>query len=99
MCGLVAIAAWPAALGVYRSSDRISLIQALVGAVPVGLLFGIGAILLARRARTRIQRTVGRSGGWRAAATGRALGVLGVCAAITGALALGFFELLELFAR
>ena len=99
MCGLVAIAAWPAALGVHRYSDRFSLIQALVGAVPVSFLVGVGAILLARRARTRIQRTVGRSGGRRAAMIGRALGLAGICVAITGGLALGFFGLLELFAR
>jgi NhaP-type Na+/H+ or K+/H+ antiporter len=96
--GLLGILAWPAAVGASRYSDRVDLIQALIGAVLVGIVFGFGAILLARRARRRIQRTIGRSGGARTAAIGRAVGLLAICAAITGALALGFFGLLQLFA-
>ena len=96
--GLVGLLAWPAAVGASRYSDRVDLIEALIGAVPVGIVFGLGAIFFARRARRRIQRTVGRSGRGRTAVAGRALGLFAICVAITGGLALGFFGLLQLFA-
>jgi hypothetical protein len=99
LIGLAALAAWPAAVGTARYSERIGLIEALVGAVPAGLLLALLAIYLARLARRRIQRTIGRSRGGRTAGFGRVLGVAGICAALTGALALGFFGLLQLFAR
>jgi hypothetical protein len=54
---------------------------------------------MARRARWQIQRTIGRIGGIRTAGFGRFVGLTGVCAAVTGGLALGFFGLLQLFAR
>ena len=97
--GIASLAAWPVALALARYSKRVDLVYASVGAVGVGAALGIVAILLARRAVTRIQRTLGRSGGAGRASAGRAVGILGVCVAITGALALGFFGLLELFAR
>jgi hypothetical protein len=97
--GLAALAAWPAAVGVARYSKRVGLVEALLGALPTGLLLGLLAVLLARRARWRIQRTIGRVGGLRTARFGRFLGLTGVCAAVTGGLALGFFGLLQLFAR
>jgi hypothetical protein len=97
--GVAALAAWPAAVGVARYSRRVDLVWALVGAVGAGLVLALLALLLGRRAYWRIQRTLGRSRGRRAARAGRLLGAAGVCVAITGALALGFFGLLELFAR
>jgi hypothetical protein len=96
--GLAALAAWPAAVGVARYSKRIGLVEALIGALPAGLLLGLLALLLARRARWRIQRTIGRVGGVRTARFGRFVGLTGICAGITGGLALGFFGLLQLFA-
>jgi uncharacterized metal-binding protein len=74
------------------------LLYACAGAVVAGAVLAVLALGLARRARDQIQRTIGRSGGEGAARTGRALGLLGICLAVTGALALGFFGLLELFA-
>jgi hypothetical protein len=97
--GLAALAAWPAAVGLARYSGRIGLVEALLGALPVGLVLGFLAVLAARRARWRTQRTIGRIGGIRTAGFGRFLGLTGVCAAVTGGLALGFFGLLQLFAR
>ena len=99
VAGLAGIAAWPAAIGLARQSTRVDLVYAGAGAVVAGALLGIAAVLFARRARRRIQRTLGRSGRARTARLGRFLGLLAVCLAITGALALGFFGLLQLFAR
>ena len=68
------------------------------GSVAIAALLGLGAIMLARRARERVQITLGRAGGEKAARAGRALGILGVLLAATAALALGFWGLLTLFA-
>nr|MBA3364910.1 hypothetical protein [Actinomycetota bacterium] len=46
----------------------------------------------------QVQLTLGRVGGSRVAWTGRALGLLAVYLAVTAALAVGFYGLLELFA-
>ena len=97
--GLAALAVWPAAIAVDRYSDRVGLVQALIGAIPVSLFLAFSSILLARRARKRIQVTIGRVGGIRTARLGRAVAITAVCATITGALAVGFFGLLQLFAR
>jgi hypothetical protein len=96
--GIAALAALPAAVGFARYSERIDLAYACAAGVAAGAVFALTAIALSRRAQQRIQRTIGRSGGERALRTGRILGILGIWAALTGALALGFFGLLELFA-
>ena len=59
---------------------------------------GLSAIVLARRAGDHVQWTLGRAGGEVAARIGRALGLLGVCLAITAGLALGVFGLLSVLA-
>ena len=64
-------------------------------AVPVGFVLGIAALSLARRARRRSERTIGRVGGARAGRWGRILGALGVYVALTAALAVGVYELLN----
>jgi hypothetical protein len=97
--GLAALAVWPAAIAADRYSDRVGLVHALIAAIPVSLFLAFLSILLARRARKRIQVTIGRVGGVRTARLGRAVAITAVCATITGALAVGFFGLLQLFAR
>jgi hypothetical protein len=59
---------------------------------------GIAAIVLARRGRETAARTLGRSGGDRAARIGKALGMIAIWVALTTGLALGFYALLALFA-
>ena len=96
--GLAAVAALPAAIAVAETQDDIELIEAAVG-IPVAAVAGIAAIMLARRARRRVQLTLGRARGDGAARIGRALGVIGVCLALTGLLAIGFAELLSALAE
>ncbi len=98
MLGLAATLAIPAGIGAARYSPRIDLIPAGIAAIGAGCLLGLVSILLARRARRRLQRTLGRSRGRHAARLGRGLAVLGILAALTGALALGFYRLLQYFA-
>jgi hypothetical protein len=96
--GVAALVALPAAVGLARYSERVDLVYACAAGVIAAAVFAVTAIALARRAQERIQRTLGRSGGEGVLRTGRILGILGIWAALTGALALGFFGLLELFA-
>ena len=98
VAGLVAVAAVPVGVVVARYSDRVTLVNSGIGSIPAAILLGLYAIVLARRGRETVLRTLGRASGQGAARAGRALVVLGVCVAITAALALGFFGLLTLFA-
>ena len=97
VAGALGVAALPLAALVVRSSADVRLLHAGI-AVPVAGALGIAALLLASRARRRTERTLGRVGGERATRVGRAFGALAVYLAVTGALALGFFALLKLFA-
>ena len=74
-------------------SARVKLVQAAAG-VPVAAVLGVAALVLARRALRRSERTLGRAGGEGAARAGRILGVLGLCLAAAGAIAIGFYGLL-----
>jgi len=54
-------------------------------------VLAIAAIWLARRARGRLQRTLGRSGGEGTARAGRILGWLALYVALIGAISLGVY--------
>jgi hypothetical protein len=93
LAGLLAVAALPVAIALAQVSPRVKLTQAAAGA-PVAALLGGVALLLARRARRRAERTLGRAGGEGVARAGRVLGVLGLCLAASAAIAIGFYGLL-----
>jgi hypothetical protein len=95
--GIVAVAVIPIAIEASRAFDQITLVQACTSAALAGL-FGSSAIILARRGRETAQRTLGRSGGARAARVGRIFGMLAIWMAATTGLALAFYGLLTLFA-
>jgi hypothetical protein len=90
---LFAVVALPAAVALAQVSARVKLTQSAVGA-PVAAVFGLAALLLARRALRRSERTLGRAGGEGVARAGRVLGVIGLCLAASGAIAIGFYGLL-----
>ena len=94
---MLAVAAVPAGVVLARYTQRVTLLNS-TGSIAVAVLLGLSAIVLARRAREQVQITLGRAGGLRAAGVGRALGILGLLAGATAALALGFYGLLTLFA-
>jgi hypothetical protein len=96
--GLLAVATMPAAIVATRYLEDYELIHAGF-AIPVGMALGVGAVALARRGRMRIERTLGRAGGRRAASIGRFLGVLGFCLAVTGAIAVGTYAVLSVVAE
>jgi hypothetical protein len=92
---LLSLAAIPAAW--YATHlKHVNVPQAVGGEAVAGTLLGLIAVLLARKARYAVERTLGRVGettanfgGW--------LGLLGLCLGLTAALALAFFGLLLLY--
>ena len=90
LVGLLATAAIPVGILITNYRNDLRLIHAGY-AVPVGAVLGFVAIRLARRARRRLERTVGRAGGAVPARLGRILGWLGLYFALIGAIALAFY--------
>ena len=97
LVGLLAVAVLPAAIAATRWSERYELLHASA-AVPVAALLGVLAILLARRARSRLAPTLGHARGTRTARIGRLLGLLGFLLALTAAGSLGVYAVLSLVA-
>jgi hypothetical protein len=91
--GLLSVATVPAAIAAthYR---HIELLHAGWAAIPAFLL-GVAALLLARAARRRTERTIGRVGGRRVTRAGSFLGALGIYLALAAALSVGVYELLN----
>ena len=87
----------PGGVVLARESQRVTLRLATIS-IAVAFLLGWFAIILARRARERLDLTLGRAGGKTTARIGRFLGLVGVLLAITAGLAVGFWGLLTLFA-
>ncbi len=93
---MLAIVSLPVAIFFARRSDDLSLLQAIYF-FPLPILLGLFAIQQARRARERVERTLGRAGGLRQARWGRRLGFVGILIGITAGLALAFYALLAHF--
>jgi hypothetical protein len=92
--GLLAVAALPVAVVAAKFLAKLTLPTAVGAAAAAGIVLGFGAISFARRARFRVELSLGRGKGARAARIGHALGLIGVCIGLTAALALGFYALL-----
>jgi hypothetical protein len=97
VCGALAVASVPVGVLLARYTQQVTLLNSSGSIVPA-VLFGVSAIVLARRGREHVQITLGRAGGAGAARAGRLLGILGLLVGATAALALGFYGLLTLFA-
>ena len=91
--GLLSVLTVPAAIAATHYRD-VELLHAGWAAIPAFLL-GLAALLLARAARRRTERTIGRVGGRRVTRAGRFLGSLGVYLALAAALSVGVYELLN----
>jgi hypothetical protein len=90
LVGVLATAAIPVGILITNYRNDLRLIHAGYS-VPVAAVLGLIAIRLARRARRRLERTVGRAGGAVPARLGRILGWLGLYFALIGAIALAFY--------
>ena len=93
---MLAVISLPVAIAVARRSDALSLFNA-VYFFPAPIVLGLFAVQQARRARERVERTLGRAGGVRQARWGRRLGVLGIAIGVTAGLALAFYAVLAAF--
>jgi len=90
--GLLSIAAVPVALYSTRL-QKVDLPHAVAGEAIAGTLLGLIAIALARGARVKVERTLGRAGEG-AVRWGKWLGTVGLCLGLTAALSLAFYGLL-----
>ena len=94
LVGLLSVAVMPAAILATRWSEEYDLLHA-AAAIPLGAVLGLAAILLARRARSRLAPTLGHPRGTRTARVGRLLGWLGLLLALTAAGSVGVYEMLS----
>jgi uncharacterized membrane protein len=94
LVGLLATSTMPAAIAATRWSDAYELLHA-AAAIPVAAALGLAAVLLARRARSRLAPTLGHPRGTRTARAGRLLGLLGFLLALTAAGSLAVYEVLK----
>jgi hypothetical protein len=94
LLGLLAVAALPAAIAATELLERFDLLDA-AAAIPVAFVLAVAALVLARSARRRFERTLGRVGGRRTAFVGKGLGLLALGLAFSGAIAVGFYAVLE----
>jgi hypothetical protein len=92
--GIASVAVMPLAILGTRYSSGYRLPDAGY-AIPAGVLIGIGSVLLARSARHRNDRSLGRLGGETAIRWGRALGTLGICLALTALISVGTYVFLR----
>jgi small neutral amino acid transporter SnatA (MarC family) len=88
------VAALPIAIAVAETTDAIELIDS-AAAIPVAAVGGTAAVWLARAARRRSERTLGRVGELGLALAGRLLGILALCLATSSVIALVFYWVLQ----
>jgi hypothetical protein len=93
--GILAVAAIPAGVAVAWRRPEVSLLRGLEVAVAAAFVLSLLAVLAARRARFRVDRSVTRKGA-SLVRTGRTLAWTGLYLALAGGVALGFYGLLEL---
>jgi len=92
--GAASVVALPAAIYLTRFSETYELLDAAF-AIPVAAILGALAIVLARRARRREAMTLGRVQRARGARAAHLLGIVGLCMAAAGLVAIGVYGLLE----
>src|SRR5262245_56143151 len=93
--GVLAVGAIPAGIAVAWRRPDVDLLRAMEVAGAAAFLLGALAVVVARRARFRVDRSVTRKGA-RLVRTGRVLAWTGLYLAVAGGVALGFYGLLEL---
>ena len=97
LVGLAAVAVLPAAVAAAELLEVATLLESAVAIAPAAVL-SIAAILLARRARRHVERTLGRAGGASLARAGQILGWIGLYLAATATISVTTYYLLREFA-
>jgi hypothetical protein len=88
------VATIPAAIYVTRFVASYELLDAAY-AIPLGAALGLGALLLARRARRRGALRLGRPAREGVVRAGQVLGIVGLCLVFTALVSLAVYGLLE----
>ena len=88
--GVLSVLAIPVGILVTDVRNDLRLIHAGL-AVPIAAVLAIVAIVLAGRARRRLERTIGRAGGASAARLGRLFGWVGLYLALIGTISLAVY--------
>lgn len=97
LVGVVAVATIPAAVVAAELYDAATLLESAVSIAPATVL-ALVAIVLGRRARTQVERTIGRTRGGSLARIGRFLGYFALYLAVTGGIAVATYYVLREFA-
>ena len=95
--GLAGVAAIPAAIVAAEIYDVVTLLQSAV-AIPPAFLCSIVAIVLGRRTRREVERTIGRTRGGGLARVGRILGYIGLYLSVTAGISVVTYYVLREFA-
>ena len=98
LAGLAAVATLPVAIYATRFSDSYELLHAAF-AIPLAAGLGIVAISLAQQARRRFSVSLRSDDPPAAVRAGLILGILGLCLAASGLVALAVYGLLEYVGR
>jgi hypothetical protein len=94
VAGVASVATIPVAVFLTRYFASYELLDSAF-AIPGGALLGVLAILLSRRAQRRGALLLGRASRERIVKAGRALGIVGLCIALTALVSLAVYGLLE----
>ena len=92
---LLALGFLAAGVALPQLRSEIDALEALV-VVPAAVVSALIAVALSRRARFEFQRSLGRVGGSRTAATASVLAVIALLASLTAVLAVGVYGVLVL---
>jgi hypothetical protein len=94
LLGLAAVATLPAAIVAAERFEVVTLLESSVAIAPAFVL-GFAAVLLGRRARNAIDRTLGRVRGYKLAFVGRFLGYLALYMAVTASISVATYYVLR----
>jgi hypothetical protein len=97
LLGLAGAAAIPAAVIAAERYEVMTLLESAV-AIPFAFVLSVGAILLGRKARRDVDRTLGRTRGAVLARVGRILGWTGVYLSVTATISVVTYYVLREFA-
>ena len=94
LTGLIGVGLAPAAIVLSMKSVTVTLIMAVIAIAAGCSLFGILALVLARRVRLRRSISLGRMGGARLTGLGRLLGTLSLSLGLAACVALGVYAVM-----
>jgi hypothetical protein len=95
--GLAGAAAIPAAVVAAEFYDVFTLLESSVS-IPPAFVLSVIAVVLGRRGRRQVERTLGRTRGKTLAAIGRILGYFGLYLAVTAGISVATYYVLREFA-